>query len=47
MDADRFQYLILMGLCLGYMRRRSRSIYPGMLLHGCWNALVVLGELPS
>ena len=36
----------LMGLCLGYMRRRSRSIYPGMLLHGCWNALVVLGELP-
>ena len=37
----------LMGLCLGYMRRRSRSIYPGMLLHGCWNALVVLGELPQ
>ena len=36
----------VMGLCFGYMRRRSRSIYPGMLLHGCWNALVVLGELP-
>jgi membrane protease YdiL (CAAX protease family) len=35
----------LMGLCFGYLRRRSRSIYPGMLLHGCWNALVVLGEL--
>ena len=35
----------LMGLCFGYMRRRSRSIYPGMLLHGCWNALVVVGEL--
>jgi len=37
----------LMGLCFGYMRRRSRSIYPGMLLHACWNALVVLQELPA
>ena len=36
----------LMGLCFGYMRRRSRSLYPGMLLHGCWNALVVMGEVP-
>lgn len=36
----------LMGLCFGYMRRRSRSIYPGMLLHASWNAVVVLGELP-
>jgi membrane protease YdiL (CAAX protease family) len=35
----------LMGLCFGYMRMRSRSIYPGMLLHACWNALVVLQEL--
>jgi membrane protease YdiL (CAAX protease family) len=35
----------LMGLCFGYMRRRSRSIYPGMLLHACWNGLVVLQEL--
>jgi membrane protease YdiL (CAAX protease family) len=35
----------LMGLCFGYMRRRSRSIYPGMLLHACWNALSVLKEL--
>jgi len=37
----------LMGLCFGYMRRRSRSIYPGMLLHACWNALVVLEELSA
>ena len=37
----------LMGLCFGYMRRRSRSIYPGMLLHACWNALVVFQELPA
>jgi len=35
----------LMGLCFGYMRRRSRSIYPGMLLHAAWNALVVLRDL--
>ena len=37
----------LMGLCFGYMRRRSRSIYPGMVLHACWNALVVLQELTA
>jgi membrane protease YdiL (CAAX protease family) len=37
----------LMGLCLGYMRRRSRSIYPGMLLHACWNALAVLQDLTA
>lgn len=37
----------LMGLCFGYMRRRSRSIYPGMLLHAAWNALVVFQELPG
>jgi uncharacterized protein len=35
----------LMGLCLGYMRRLSRSIYPGMLLHAGWNALVLIKEL--
>lgn len=37
----------LMGLCFGYMRRRSRSIYPGMLLHAVWNALVVFQELSA
>ena len=37
----------LMGLCFGYIRRRSRSIYPGMLLHAFWNAFVVAGELLS
>jgi hypothetical protein len=36
----------LMGLCFGYMRRRSRSIYPGMLLHAGWNALVLIKDLP-
>ena len=35
----------IMGLCFGYLRRRSRSVYPGMVLHGAWNALVVLSEM--
>lgn len=35
----------IMGLCFGYLRRRSRSVYPGMVLHGAWNALVVLAEI--
>lgn len=35
----------LMGLCFGFMRLRSKSIYPGMLLHASWNALVLFQEL--
>ncbi|HEX9395654.1 MAG TPA: CPBP family glutamic-type intramembrane protease [Burkholderiales bacterium] len=35
----------LMGLCFGMVRRRTRSVYPGMVLHASWNAYVVLGEL--
>lgn len=34
-----------MGLAFGLMRMRSRSLYPGMLVHGAWNALVVFQEL--
>jgi membrane protease YdiL (CAAX protease family) len=37
----------LMGLCLGYMRRRSRSVYPGMALHALWNALILFQELAA
>ena len=37
----------LMGLCFGYMRTRSRSLYPGMLLHATWNALVLIAEFQS
>lgn len=33
-----------MGLCFGLIRMWSRSLYPGMLLHGAWNALVVIQE---
>lgn len=35
----------VMGLCFGYLRRRSRSLYPGMALHATWNALVLVQEL--
>ncbi len=35
----------VMGLCLGYLRRRSQSLYPGMALHAAWNALVLAQEL--
>jgi uncharacterized protein len=34
-----------MGLCFGYLRNRARSVYPGMVLHAAWNALVVFREL--
>lgn len=34
-----------MGLVLGWMRDRNRTLYPGMLLHAAWNAYVVYGEL--
>jgi membrane protease YdiL (CAAX protease family) len=34
-----------MGLMLGWLRDWSKSIYPGMLLHAAWNAVVVVDEL--
>ena len=37
----------VMGLCFGLIRMRSRSLYPGMLLHAAWNALAVFQELPG
>ena len=33
----------VIGLVLGFLRRRTASVYPGMLVHGAWNAYVVLG----
>jgi membrane protease YdiL (CAAX protease family) len=33
------------GLLLGVLRRRTRSLYPGMAVHMSWNALVVWAEL--
>jgi membrane protease YdiL (CAAX protease family) len=35
----------VMGLVFGYLRLRSRSLYPGMLLHSSWNALQVFAEI--
>jgi len=35
----------VMGLCFGWMRMHTRSLYPGMLLHAVWNALVLAQEL--
>jgi hypothetical protein len=35
----------IMGLCFGYLRLRSKSLYPGIILHGSWNALVLFQEL--
>jgi membrane protease YdiL (CAAX protease family) len=34
----------VMGLCFGWMRMRSRSLYPGMLLHAGWNAFALISE---
>jgi len=31
----------VIGLVLGFLRRRTGSIYPGMLVHAAWNAWVV------
>ena len=36
--------LFMMGWLLGWMRQRSGSIWPCVLLHGCHNGLVVLDE---
>jgi membrane protease YdiL (CAAX protease family) len=35
----------VMGLCLGYMRLRTKSLYPGMILHASWNAFILCQEL--
>ncbi|MBK9385410.1 MAG: CPBP family intramembrane metalloprotease [Planctomycetes bacterium] len=34
-----------MGLGFGWLRQRTQSLYPGMLLHAAWNAFVLLEEL--
>ncbi len=39
-----FPHLFVCGLALGYVRHRSGSLYPGMLLHFSHNGLVLLLE---
>lgn len=35
----------MMGLYLGYLRRRSKSLYFGVLAHAAWNTMVLASEL--
>jgi membrane protease YdiL (CAAX protease family) len=35
----------VIGVVLGTVRRRSRSLYPGMAVHTAWNAILVYAEL--
>lgn len=35
----------LIGLVLGIVRRRTGSLYPGMVVHGLWNAFVIWSDL--
>jgi membrane protease YdiL (CAAX protease family) len=35
----------VMGLWFGWLRRRTQSVYPGMLMHGLWNGMVLMGNL--
>jgi membrane protease YdiL (CAAX protease family) len=35
------------GLALGWLFRKSGSLYPGMVLHGLWNMAVLGMELSS
>lgn len=38
-------YLFLIGTALGFLRHKTGSLYPCMLLHFCHNLLVILSEL--
>lgn len=44
LSALSFPHLLLIGLVLGYLRVRTGSLYPGMLLHFVHNGLVVWEE---
>lgn len=39
-----FPHLFVMGLALGWLRTRTGSLYPGMLLHFCHNFLCIAFE---
>jgi membrane protease YdiL (CAAX protease family) len=34
-----------MGLAFGWVRRLSGSLFPGIMLHGAWNAWVVVSSI--
>ena len=39
---DALPPLIVFGACLAYLRSRTASVYPGMILHAGYNSLVLL-----
>ena len=39
-----FPHLLLVGLALGYLRVRTKSLYPCMVMHFTHNLLVILAE---
>jgi uncharacterized protein len=39
---DALPPLIVFGMCLAYLRSRTESVYPGMILHALYNSLVLL-----
>jgi membrane protease YdiL (CAAX protease family) len=38
---EGFPALLLFGVAVGFLRLRTGSVYPGMLLHACFNALAL------
>jgi hypothetical protein len=42
---EGFPALLLFGLAVALVRLRTGSIYPGMLLHGCFNALALVDAI--
>jgi membrane protease YdiL (CAAX protease family) len=45
LDPIIFVSHFMMGLAFGFLRLRSKSLYPGMLAHATWNALAIAQEL--
>ena len=39
---DALPPLVVFGMCLAYLRSRTGSVYPGMILHASYNSLVLL-----
>jgi uncharacterized protein len=39
---DALPPLVVFGMCLAYLRSRTASVYPGMILHAGYNSLVLL-----
>ena len=39
---DALPPLVVFGMCLAYLRSRTESVYPGIILHALYNSLVLL-----